>query len=110
MKEMLEQICRKQIVFTSLEMIDPKILHTRKKLLLFSGVDLKSYYHLMMRIEQKSRFVVKQAEEILDLEAKIVLHVNHNYKYKHLLLQSPLCSKAKTLLIQRGWKVYNDFV
>ena len=40
MKEMLERICHnKQVVFTSLDVVDPQVLHTRKKLSIFSGVD-----------------------------------------------------------------------
>jgi len=107
MKEMLERICRKQIVFTSLEMMDPKsVLHTRKKLAIFSGVDQKSFYHLIFRTQQKSRFVLKHVHEIIELTHKLELHVKHCYKYKHLLLQVPLCSKAALLLQENGWKVY----
>lgn len=111
MKEMLERICCKQVVFTSLDIVDPiKVLHTRKKLVIFSGVDLKSFYHLIFRLDQKSRFLLKHVQEILELTNKLELHVAHNYKHKHLLLQAPLCSKAALVLKQHGWKVYNDFV
>lgn len=64
----------------------PKILHTRKKLAIFSGVDSKSFYHLIFRIEQKSRFLRKHVEEILELCKALELHVKHNHKHKHLLL------------------------
>jgi hypothetical protein len=110
MKEMLERICRKQVVFTSLDVVDPKILHTRKKLAIFSGVDSKSFYHLIFRIEQKSRFLRKHVEEILELCKALELHVKHNYKHKHLLLSAPLCSKASLLLQENGWKVYDDLM
>jgi hypothetical protein len=111
MKEMLERICRKQIVFTSLEVMDPKmVLHTRKKLAIFSGVDRNSFYHLIFRPEQKSRFLLKHVQEILGFTTKLELHVKHCYKHKHLLLQAPLCSKAAFLLHENGWKVYDDFM
>lgn len=110
MKEMLERICRKQVVFTSLHEVDPKVLHTRKKLTIFSGVDQKSFYHLIFRIEQKSRFVCKNACEIDALSHDLALHVNHAYAYKHLLLNAPLCSKAARLLEEQGWKIHNDFM
>ena len=107
MKEMLERICCKQIVFTSLEMMDPKsVLHTRKKLAIFSGVDQKSFYHLIFRPQQKSRFIIKHVHEIIELTHKLEQYVEHCYKYKHLLLQAPLCSKAALLLQEDGWKVY----
>ncbi|AHJ12031.1 PQQ-like domain-containing protein [Sulfurospirillum multivorans DSM 12446] len=111
MKEMLERICCKQVVFTSLEVVDPKVvLHTRKKLAIFSGVDPKSFYHLIFRIEQKSRFLRKHVDEMAELCKTLELHVKHTYKYKHLLLNAPLCSKAAIMLQENGWKVYNDFM
>jgi hypothetical protein len=110
MKEMLERICCKQVVFTSLDVVDPKILHTRKKLAIFSGVDQKSFYHLIFRMEQKSRFLRKHVHEIDELCSALTLHVKHNYKYKHLLLNAPLCSKAALLLEEQGWKIHNDFM
>ena len=54
---------------------------------------------------EKSIFI-----EIMKLDAAVILHVKHNYKYKHLLLKAPLCSKAALLLKEKGWKVYNDIV
>lgn len=107
MKEMLERICGKQVVFTSLEMVDLKsVLHSRKKLAIFSGVDRKSFYHLIFRSQQTSRFLLKNVYEIIDLAQRLERHVDHCYKYKHLLLQAPLCSKAALLLHENGWKVY----
>lgn len=111
MKEMLERICcHKQIVFISLDVVDPKVFHTRKKLTIFSGVDPKKFYHLIFRMDQKSRFLKKNVNEISELCKMVELQVNHNYKYKHVLLNAPLCSKAALLLHENGWKVYNDLM
>ncbi|QIR79269.1 hypothetical protein FA592_10555 [Sulfurospirillum diekertiae] len=107
MKEMLERICNKQVVFTSLEMVDPKIvLHTRKKLAIFCGTDRKSFYHLIFHSQQKSRFLMKHVQEIIEFTCALESHFQHAYKYKHLLVQAPVCSKAALLLHENGWKVY----
>lgn len=107
MKEMLERICSKQVVFTSLEMVDSKtILNTRKKLAIFSGTDRRSFYHLIFRSPQKSRLITKHVHEIIEFTHTLELHFQHAYKYKHLLVQAPLCSKAALLLHENGWKVY----
>lgn len=110
MKEMIERICAKRIVFSSLEAIDPKVLHTRKKIDIFSGVDLKSYYHLIFRVEQKSRFLIRHIHEIERLVKLLEEYKKHGYRYKHLMIQAPLCSKAKSELEQLGWKIYHDIV
>lgn len=101
---MLEKICR-NCILTSLEIIDPKTLHTRKKVIIYSGVDLHHYYHVIFNSGQKSRFVLKHAHEILALEALLEIYVKHVYKYKHLLVSGPICSKAMAFLQDNGWKV-----
>lgn len=105
MKEMLEKVCKKHI-FTSLDVIEPKVLHTRKKISIFNGVDQHSFYHVIFDISQKSRFLIKNVEELVALERKLALHVGHNYKYKHMIIHASLCSKAALLLRQNDWKVY----
>ncbi|MDY0265140.1 MAG: hypothetical protein RBR12_08165 [Sulfurospirillum cavolei] len=110
MKEMIERICGKRIVFSSLETIPPTALKTRKKVTVFSGVDLKSYYHVVFRVEQKSRFLVRHAYEIFALEQTLEAAKDHRYFYKHIILHAPLCSKAQALLNAEGWKIYHDIV
>ena len=110
MKEVIERICTKQLIFTSLQTLDSKTLHTRKKFSLYSGVDQKSFYHVIFVISQKSRFITKHATELFVLEQQLETNVNHAYKYKHLWLKAPLCSKAAALLNESEWKVYHDFM
>ena len=105
MKSVLEKI-GSGTLFSSLVIIDKTVLHTRKKMTILSGIDLKSFYHLMFDMEQKSRFVMKNAKEILALEEQVVLHVNHRFKHKHLLLNAPLCSHAQKYLEEEGWRIY----
>lgn len=104
MKEMLEKICKNRIL-TSLETIHPNVLHSRKKVMIFSGVDANHYYHAVFRTEQKSRFIFKHAQEIIMLEKQLALHVKHAYKFKHLIVTSDICSKASKFLKDEGWRV-----
>lgn len=92
-------------LFPSFELVDKALLHTRKKIIVYSGVDTQHFYHAVFCYEQKSRFGSKEAEELETLLTRLVLHVKHAYKYKHLLLKAPLCSKALNRLVQNGWKV-----
>ena len=110
MKEMLEQICTKKLVFASLEAIDPKLLHTRKKLQIFSGTDLNSFYHIIFRFEQKSRFVASHYNDLMALYQKVEQLKHHSYKTKHLILKTEICSKIKCELNSQGWKIYHDFM
>lgn len=109
MKEMLERVFKDKLL-TSCIAIDNQVLKSRKKVAVFSGVDTKSYYHVVFSMGQKSRFILKNVQEIVELERQLVLHVGHNYKYKHIVLSGPLCTKARLSLVQSGWKVYDDIV
>ena len=105
MKSVLEKIGT-HTLFSSLVTIDKATLQTRKKMTILSGVDLISFYHLIFEIEQKSRFVMKNVTEMMVLEERLVLHVNHRFKHKHLLLNAPLCSQAQKRLEEEGWRIY----
>lgn len=105
MKRVLETIASSTL-FSSFHPLDASSLKSRKKMALFGGVDTRNFYHIVFQMDQKSRFVMKNAHEVVDLERKMALHVNHNHKHKHLLLKAPLCSRAQKYLKEEGWRIY----
>ncbi|WP_331775670.1 hypothetical protein [Sulfurospirillum sp. 1612] len=106
MKKVVDFLAEKNCVLKSLESIDLSLVKTRKKLRIYSGVNEKSFYTVIFQIGQKSRFVKKNAQEIIDLEQKLERAVSHAYKYKYVLIASPLCSLAKKMMKNNGWSVY----
>jgi hypothetical protein len=109
-KTLADLMNEKGYIFKSVNEIDKKILGSRKKIDIFMCVDRKSYYHIVFITMQKSRFLLKNAEEILALEEKIKSIRLHNNKYKHLFVKEQMCSKAKSFLQEQGWSIYNDFM
>ncbi len=105
LKKVIDLLCTKGILLKSLDEIDLKILNTRKKIKIFSGVTEKKYFIVIFFIEQKSRFVVKNAKEIVELENRLEAVKNHIYKKKYIVLDSPLCSHAKDFLTKDNWKI-----
>ena len=73
MKEIVEYLQKKNIIFKSLKEISPKELGSRKKIELYFGTDLKGYYTLVMQVEKKSRVLRKEVGELLVLHEKKVL-------------------------------------
>jgi hypothetical protein len=110
LKTLVEYFSKKKIVFKFLEEIDKTLLKTRKKIAIFSATDTSKCYHSMYRIQQKSRFLRKNVEELIVLDQSLQNLVNHNFKYKHLIIMGPICSKSTTLLKNMGWQIHNDFV
>ena len=106
MKYIVEFLSKKNYIFKKLLKIDLKLLGSRKKIELFEGVDTNSNYVAIFKIDQKSRFITKNAKEIEELLEKLIKLKQHNYKKKILLISSPLCSKAKKYLEELKWKIY----
>ena len=108
MKNLVEYLNHKNIIFKSLKEITPKELGSRKKVSLYIGVDLKGYYALVMDLEKKSRVLRKEAEEFILLHEKVERYIDTKITKKYIVIKAPLCSKAKAMLEEKGWKVWHE--
>ena len=110
MKDLTNYFNKKDIIFKAIEKIDPKTIGSRKKVEIYcaTGID-KNYYAIILH-NSKSRFIRKTAEELMELLEKLSAYKEHNFKKKILLIGSPLCSKAKKLLVDNKWSVDIDFM
>jgi len=107
MKAIVEEMRRKNIICKSLEEVTPKVLGSRKKVSLYVGVDLKSYYCMMIKLSKKSRVLRKEAEELMALHEKMETYKNTKITKKYIWIEAPLCSKAKALFEEHGWRVWH---
>jgi len=107
MKALVEYLNHKNIIFKSLQEIMPKELGSRKKVSLYLGIDLKGYYALVMEVEKKSRVLRKEAGELMRLHEKLEQYVESKITKKYILIRAPLCSHAKAMLEENGWKVWH---
>ncbi len=108
MKKIVEFLQQKHVIFKSFKEIEPKEIGSRKKVGLYVGVDLKGYYALVMTLEKKSRILRKEANELMVLHEKIEQYIDSRIKKKYIIIHAPLCSKAKALLEEHGWKVWHE--
>ncbi len=108
MKRIVEYLQEKHIIFKSLKSITPKELGSRKKIELYLGVDLKGFYAVVMSVEKKSRVLRKEAEELMLLHEKLEKYIDSSIKKKYIIIKAPLCSKAKAMLEEHGWKVWHS--
>ncbi len=107
MKETVEYLQQKNIIFKSFKEIAPKELGSRKKISLYLGVDLKGYYALVIQVEKKSRILRKEAGELMALHEKLEKYIDSKVMKKYIIVKAPLCSKAKALLEENGWRVWH---
>jgi hypothetical protein len=110
LKPFLRQLRKYDLHYQRFEMIDLKTLGSRKKISLFEGLSVDKKFTALFFIDQKSRFLQKNVQELDILMQKLITLQEHNYYQKILFLHAPLCSKAKTLLIENHWKIFHDFV
>ena len=96
-KNIVEILRENNIICKKLDEIK---LNTRKKIKVFLGVNLKNEYCVVIRLCKKSRFLRKDIGEI---EAFVPKEINFRYKMKILILNSPICSKAKEEM--KEWKI-----
>lgn len=108
MKALVEYLNQKDMIFKSLKEIMPKELGSRKKVSLYLGVDLKGYYALVMELEKKSRVLRKEAGELMELHEKVEKYMDSRITKKYILIKAPLCSHAKAMLKENGWKVWHE--
>ena len=110
MKELTQYFLNKDILFKELNEIQPNVLKSRKKIRIYDGIGIDKNYYAIFIVNSKSRFLRKNANELMDICNKLIGFKEHNYKKKILLISSDLCSHAKQLLKENGWSVKIDFM
>jgi len=106
MKEVVEFLQQKSIIFKSLKPVSLKELGSRKKIEIYLGIDLEGYYVLVMALEKKSRVLRKEALELMAPHEKLERYIDSKIKKKYIIIKAPLCSKAKSLFEENGWRVF----
>jgi hypothetical protein len=108
MQEIIPLLQKKKLIFKSLTPIEIKLLGSRKKIDIYLGVDLKKYYTCIIHINKKSRILQKEAKELMGFHEKLEAYKDIVIKKKYIYIQAPLCSKAKTLLQENKWTVWEE--
>ena len=98
-KDLVEILLNNGIVCKKLNEIK---LNTRKKVKAFLGVNLKNEYCFILKLEKKSRFLTKDINILYEFIPK---EINFRYKKKILVLNGPICTKAKEKITD--WKIIN---
>lgn len=105
MRELVEYLKQKNKIYKKIEVIEPKSIGIRNKIGIYHCTDVKGYYTLIIKITQKSRVLQKDVPKYETIFDKCVSYLDHNCKYKLLIIESPLCSKAKLAFKESGWKI-----
>jgi len=110
MKKLVDTLRAKDLIFKKIIMIDNKALKTRKKIEIYEAVDFERYYTAIFSLEQKSRFLRKDADVLEVLYERLKILQDHNFKKKILLFKMSFCSKAKAQMKEEGWRLIDASV
>lgn len=110
MKRVTEFLATKGFLFSDFKVIKPSQLESKKKIEIYSGCDIKKHFISVFVVEQKARFILKNAKELEILRDRLKLLEDHNFKQNLLLIKGDICSKSINELQNDNWKIYNDFM
>ncbi len=94
---------QKDYNFKNIREINLKEFKIRKKLDIFISTDFSEKSYFIIYIEQKSRFLQKDANKIEEIFILVSNSLQSNFDNKIIYIVSPLCSKAKKKLEDLGW-------
>ena len=100
-KQISELLRSKKLLLKNFKMLDTKEFSKKRSYEIYFGVDLDGFFTLVFVRNAKSRFISKDANELLNLD-KIV-------KKRVLFYNSQMCSKSKKILEESEF-IFYDFV
>lgn len=105
MQMVVDTFQKKGKIFKRMQEVPPKELGIRNKIKIFKATDTNSFFWAIFAVSQKSRIVVKDVHKFEEIFRKLSVFCDHNFKYKTIFIDAPLCSKAKEAFKQIGWKI-----
>ena len=103
MKMIIEALQQKGNIYKRFFEVMPKELGVRNRIKIYHAVDTKGYFTALFLISQKSRILMKDVKKMEEIYQKLVIYSDHNFKFKLIKIDAPLCSKAKCAFKEAGW-------
>lgn len=105
MQMVVDALRKKGKIYKKMQEISPKELSIRNKIKIYKATDINGYFWAIFAISQKSRLLMKDVHKMQEIYAKLSIYCGHNFKYKIIFIDAPLCSKAKMAFKEAGWKI-----
>ncbi|MBW6489522.1 hypothetical protein [Sulfurimonas sp.] len=106
MQTLVDSLRIKGKIYKKMQEIAPRELGVRNKIKIYKATDVAGYFWAIFAVSQKSRLLMKDLHKFEEIYAKLTIFCGHNFKHKIIFIDAPLCSKAKDVFKQQGWKIY----
>jgi hypothetical protein len=105
MQLVVDSLRTKGKIFKKMQEVSPKELGIRNKIRIYKATDINGYFWAIIGVSQKSRLLMKDVYKFEEIYKKLSLYSEHNFKYKVIFIDAPLCSKAQKAFKEAGWKI-----
>jgi len=105
MQMIVDSFRKKGKLYKKMQEISPKDLGVRNRIKIYKATDVTGYFWAIFAISQKSKLLMKDVHKFEEIYAKLTIFCVHNFKHKTIFIDAPLCSKAKSALLELGWKI-----
>jgi hypothetical protein len=105
MQMIVDSLQKKGKIYKKMQEILPKDLGIRNRIKIYIATDTNGYFWAIFAVSQKSKLLMKDVHKFQEIYAKLILYSNHNFKYKMIFIDAPLCSKAEEAFKRVGWKI-----
>jgi len=105
MQMVVDSLRSKGKIYKKMQEISPKELGIRNKIRIYKATDTSGYFWAIFAVSQKSRILMKDVRKFEEIYSKLTIFFEHNFKYKIIFIDAPLCSKAKDAFKTQGWKI-----
>ena len=105
MQTIVDSLREKGKIYKKLQEVVPKDLGIRNKIKIYKATDTSGYFSVIISVSQKSRVLMKDVRKFEEIYSKLTTYFDHNFKYKLIFIDAPLCSKAKEAFKTQGWRI-----
>ncbi len=105
MQMVVDTLRQKGKIYKKMQEIAPKELGIRNKIKIYKATDTRGYFWAIFAVSQKSRILMKDVHKFQEIFTKLTVFCEHNFKFKTIFIDAPLCSKAAAAFKEAGWKI-----
>ncbi len=105
LKLIIDALQKKGNIYKRFEEVSPKQLGIRNRIKIYHAADTKAKLTALFIISQKSRVLMKDVVKMEEIYRKLVLFCDHDFHFKRIKIEAPLCSKAEKAFKEAGWEL-----
>ena len=108
MKAVLEPLRQNGYIFKRFEPFSLRLVGSKKRIDVYHGFDIANRYFLLFVVNRKSKILQKDIKDWFKIKQRIERYYGYAIKINIALINAPLCTKAKSLLLEKGWKIIDE--